>query len=456
MVPDSGTWNIRKCGASGNGSTPDTGIIQETIDRCHRQGGGRVLIPPGVYLTGSLLLKSAVELHLARGATLMGSPHIDDYLPGYTSSYMDRVPEGYPGNIVKAHLLAAKSSERISITGQGTIDGNGPAFFGEANQASSLKRFSIIESRPWHMVAFYDCEDVLMEGVHLLNTTTFSVCPHNCKRLRFEGLTVKNHPSTPNGDGIDIDCCRDVIIEDCFMDTADDCIAIKSGCLSNPSENRRDMPCENISVSSCVLKTRTTAVRLGVEGDNPIRNVNLNNLCIEGRRGIGLESCVLPSLGILNGTPIENVQVSQVTINNAVTPVYGVCGSDTSPEAGIGRLSIHQMQATSNGASIFYGKRGRPIDSLFMRDVYLKIKGAFNREPFPGEIPPNLHYPGGGAKDRVPYALYGRYLKNVILDGVTVDMEEASGPWAGPFRFDDTENATNENITVKKEKMHVK
>jgi len=441
IISESGVWNVRKCGAVGDGKTSNTEIIQEAINTCHLKGGGRVLIPPGVYLSGSLMLKSDVDLHLTRGATLLGSPNIQDYHPNLISEYVERIPAGFPKNIVAAHLLSAKNSERISITGQGTIDGNSSVFFGERRTDTRLKRFSIIDSRPWHTIAFYDCKDILVEGVHILNATTYSISPYNCKRVRIEGLTIRNHPSTPNGDGIDIDCCKDVIIYGCCIDTADDCIAIKSGSISNPPNfSRNGMPCENIIASNCNLKSMTTGVRLGVEGDNPIINVNLNNLSIESYRGIGLDSCVIKRVDIVEGTLIENVNISQVTINNSTTPVYAVCGSNTSPKASIGRVSIHQLQATGNGASIFYGKATKPIDYLSIRDVHLRIKGHFDRTPYPeGDIPDNLDYAKGGAKERVPYALYGRYLKNLRLDGITVDMKDATGPWAGNCRFDDTE-----------------
>ena len=299
------TYNVLDFGAVGNGSDNDGAAIQSAIDKCSSNGGGRVLLPGGkVYRSGSLVLRSHVELHLEMGAVLKGSDCLEDYnlfqLNSVGQDALD-VPTyencDYTGR-PSLFFLYAKDCEDVAITGLGRIDGNEEIFYGritpwhidgefyprvpllflENITHLSLLQVTLTGSAFWttHMVG---CSDVLIDSIHILNNLRLANC-----------------------DGIDPDHCKNVRIVNCHIETADDCIVFK-----NTAGAQAYGPCENIVVANCTLISTSAAIKFGTESEAPFRNFVVQN-CNISRTNRGI------SLQLRDGGCIENVTFSNLNI----------------------------------------------------------------------------------------------------------------------------------------------
>lgn len=301
-------YNVLDYGAVGDGTTNDAAAIQTAIDSCSAAGGGRVLFPGGkVYRSGSLVLKSNVELHLEMGAVLKGSDHLEDYnlfkadLSLTSTQTAIEIPTyekcDYTGSPV-LFFLYAKDCENISVTGFGTIDGNEEIFYGQVS--------------PWHIDgSFYPRVPLLfLENIvhlsilHVTLTGSAFWTTHmiGCNDVLIDGVRILNNLRLANCDGIDPDHCKNVRIANCHIETADDCIVFK-----NTANATHYGPCENIVVTNCTLMSTSAAIKFGTESESPFRNILIQNCNINrSNRGISLQ--------LRDSGSIENVTFSNINI----------------------------------------------------------------------------------------------------------------------------------------------
>ena len=272
-------YNVRAYGAVGDGRTNDAAAIQAAIDACTAGGGGTVLIPAGaVYLSGSLVLKSHVELHVERGATLKASGDWADITQrlasgALTSGVVD------PGAAQSGIFLAAYGAVDIGISGHGIIDGSGTEYVREATE--HIYRMPL--ERPF-TVFFIGCEQISLQDTEYRDGALWTVRLTGCTDVAIQGIRIDSDMRIPNTDGIDIDHCRGVRISDCSIRCPDDAI-----CLKASDEFARYGACENVTVTNCVLETRSSALVLGVDATAPIRNVIFSNCIItNSNRGLSL------------------------------------------------------------------------------------------------------------------------------------------------------------------------
>ncbi|MHB8523734.1 MAG: glycoside hydrolase family 28 protein [Limisphaerales bacterium] len=245
--------DVRKHGAKGNGQAKDTRAIQPAIDAAGK-AGGRVYFPPGNYLSGTLRLKSRVVIQLEAGATLIASPDdadFDAYEKLDYNSFADRETMDF-----SFALLQGRDLEQISIVGPGRIDGNRKKRGGP--KPIALKR----------------CRQVLVRDLTIVNAPNYNLSLLGCDGVDIVGVTIRNGYC----DGIDPDCCRDVRIANCFVESWDDAIVPKA---SFALGYRRST--ENFTVTNCVQTTACNALKLGTESSGDFKNIAFSNCAIFAR-----------------------------------------------------------------------------------------------------------------------------------------------------------------------------
>ena len=272
-------YDILTFGAKGDGVTDDAVAIQKAIDRCSAEGGGVVLVPRNhVFLSGPVELKSNVELHLEATATLKANPDETIY---HLSAFGENRGEGML-------WLWAKDAENISITGKGTIHGNGIAFMGaELEDSYELKPLAdqAFDPRP-HVLTLTNVTHLTIRDVTIREGAYWTVHLIGCNEAVIDGINLLNNLKIRNGDGIDLDHSKNVRIANCHITSGDDCI-----CLKNRREFEQYGSCHDIVVTNCVMSSRSCAIKIGSENMDSIYNVVFDNCIITGsNRGLGIQN----------------------------------------------------------------------------------------------------------------------------------------------------------------------
>ena len=268
-------WNVRDFGAKGDGAADDTAAVQSAIDK-----GGEVYLPPGVYSCGTLYLRSGGGLRLDDGATIRAIPDPSRY------NRPDFCPQNGSGeNKLAAHLIVAVGCTNVFVRG-GTIDGNSPHFHKGMKIHYRSMRGRPTKSWPkWlpaQMMFFCECDGVAVEDSRLVNATFWSCFFHGCDNVVARRLDVRTDPKIAGDDGIDVDSCRNVVVEDCVVDTGDDAIAIRGSPARLTDSSKA---CEHVRVRNCRVRSEyANGVRVGV-GGGTIRDVRVSNLTMENTRG---------------------------------------------------------------------------------------------------------------------------------------------------------------------------
>ena len=273
------TYDVLSFGAKGDGVTDDAVAIQKAIDRCSAEGGGIVLFPRNhVFLSGPVELKSNVELHLEATATLKANPDESIYK---LSAFGENRGEGML-------WLWAKDAKNISITGKGTIHGNGIAFMGaELEDSYELKPLAdqTFDPRP-HVLTLTNVQNLTIRDVTIREGAYWTVHLIGCDEAVIDGINLLNNLKIRNGDGIDLDHSKNVRIANCHITSGDDCI-----CLKNRREFEKYGSCHDIVVTNCVMSSRSCAIKIGSENMDSIYNVVFDNCIItSSNRGLGIQN----------------------------------------------------------------------------------------------------------------------------------------------------------------------
>lgn len=321
----------------GEGGAPDgKTIISEAIIKANKkiekQGGGTIYFPPGEYLTGPILLKSNTTLLIDAGAVLRFSDNFDDYLP--------YVEMRWEGTVMKSFspLIYAFHAVNITITGRGTIDGQGAKWWAETlrNVDEIRKTGNVLQENKWQkmwvkentglnvaenyagtirrkffrppFIQTYRCSNVRVEGITIINSPFWTVNPEFCENVTVKGVTIMN-PESPNTDGINPESCRNVHISDCHITVGDDCITLKSG--RDKDGRKYNIPCENITITNCTMLNGHGGVVIGSEMSGGIKNVVISNCVFDGTdRGIRVKT----TRG--RGGTVENIRISNIMMRD--------------------------------------------------------------------------------------------------------------------------------------------
>ena len=332
-------YKITKYGAVADGKTLNTEAFKKAIAECSKNGGGRVVVPKGEYLTGAIHLKSNVNLHVSKGATVKFSTNPKDYMPIVHTRW-----EGMELMHLSPFIYAFEQTN-IAVTGEGTLDGQGKSFFWKwhgnpkyggnpdvlSQKADRAKLYEMMDKnvpvaerifgenhylRP-QFIQPYKCKNVLIEGVKIIDSPMWEVHPVLCENVIVRKLHISSHG--PNNDGCDPESCKDVLVEDCFFDTGDDCIAIKSG--RNNDGRRLNVPTENVIVRGCEMKDGHGGITIGSEISGGVRNVFGENCKMDSPN---LDHALRVKNNASRGGLLENFYFRNITIGQVAHAVITI------------------------------------------------------------------------------------------------------------------------------------
>lgn len=274
--------NILSHNAVADGATDNCDAIQAAIDTCHKRGGGRVLIPgPGVFLSGGLLLKAGVELHLEHGAVLRASPDFGSHRElRLVDGNFNAGSAARPQEKEARCFIQGIGADDIAFSGRGMIDGNARAY--RDTDLGPIYRMKA--SRP-RLILLENCRRVTARDITIRDASNWSFHPVGCEDVLIDGIRLLNDLKTPNCDGIDPDHCKNVRIANCRIEAGDDGIVIK-----NHSSFAEYGACENITITNCTIVSTSTAIKIGTESHGDFRNIVVSNCVIDrSSRGIGIQ-----------------------------------------------------------------------------------------------------------------------------------------------------------------------
>lgn len=431
--------NILDFGAAGDGKTLCSAAIQKAVDECAGSGGGRVCIPAGVYLTGTIRLKSNVELYLEHGSVLKASTDLDDYneLEEYPQNSSCIESEGWCGK----HLILAVEQENVAVTGSGTIDGSGDFFLGEKQYPFLyIWRDGIAKTRPdlpartGPLICFVECTNVRVTGIRIQNHACWCLFCHGCECVRIHGIQVFNEAYYANSDGIDIDSCRFVTVSDCIINTGDDAIAIRGNAAKLKCSQKA---CEYVTISNCVLSSSSSVFRIGV-GIGKIRHIRVHGIVIErGGEAINL----MTSYCGRGEVPIEDVNFSDISATNVSFPI------NISSNAYIRNITIENFRCHATASVNIYAlpKCSGGDGSLGeITNIMLKNIEIFMTEP--ALQPSEAMYAQRGEA-----IIHGENASDILLDGVRIHIsEELLKDWNDVTRFENCGGAEIRNCVFPK------
>jgi hypothetical protein len=276
--------------------------------------------------------------------------------------------------------------------------------------------------RPLSLIALVNCDSIQFRDINLTNSPCYTLWLLGCNNVHVDGITIRNPHDGPNTDGIDVDCCSNVRIANCWIDSGDDAIAVRS----DASQLGVDKPCENINVTNCVLcSTPACALRVGYAGDSILRNCTFSNLTIyDTDIGIDMIS-ILPNWPtIMKGTRCENIVFNNITMRDVKRAIFIWMGNERGGDSQIymKNVAITNVIAQSRFGSYIGGYDHRNVEDITLANVRLTLTG---------QMPPEAALADADVWGGVihPCALYCNRAEGLRLIDVSLDFRQASGPW---------------------------
>jgi len=453
-------YNIKSFGAIADGVTLNTKAIQKAIDQAHADGGGIVVIPEGRFVSGSIILKNGVELHLEKKAVLLGSIDVADYIK------LNRWGKA---------LIMADGASNISISGRGTIDGRGSElalhidslfYAGKIDSAN----YYFAERRPWtelrpQIIEFNRCSTIKVTDVTIKNSACWVQAYEKCKNIIIDNVKVDSDAYW-NNDGIDIVDCQNVQITNCDINASDDGICIKSEDFS------LSQICDSIYIADCTVRSSSCAVKFGTSLVSGVRNVVIKNIkvydtyrsaiAIECTQGGFIENVLVENIvakntgnaifirigkvrGALKAGPLRNVVIRNINVTvpfDKPDKNYNIRGPDLA--------SFHNIFPSS-----ITGNPGVYVENVRIENIKIRYPGRGNKAY--ANLPlyrikdvPELEtsYPEFSMFGELPaWGFYVRHVKGLTFKNIDIKIEKPD--YRPAFVFDDTHDLKLESIKVR-------
>lgn len=371
-------FDITDYGAVGDGVTDNATAIQKAINDCSSSGGGIVLVPEkATFMTGPFDLMSRVDLRLENGSRLLANPDESVYSK---SAFRQNHGEG-------SIWIGGENARDVTISGMGTIDGNGITFMGpEEKAAYVLKEFSFFDRRP-HVLTALGFTNLTIRDVTFRNSAYWCLHLVGCDGVTIQGIRIENNLKIRNSDGIDLDHTRNVRILDCCIESGDDCI-----CFKTRREYEEFGPTENVTVSGCTMTSTSCAIKLGSENMDAIRNIAVRNCTIRSsNRGIGIQN---RDEGIIENVTFEDFVIEGRMFDDVwwgkAEPIYVTAykrkpsdGKDANVRFAAGQtegrvgevrnISFHNVTCRSENG-IFVGGEAGKVSNIAFNNVCMDVE----------------------------------------------------------------------------------
>lgn len=376
LICQSQDYVVTTLGVASDSTKLQTQAIQKIIDNAGENGGGTIVIPKGVYLTGALFFRPKTKLRLQEGAVLKGSDNIEDY---------PLLPSRMEGQnlLYYAALINAYYVDSFNITGPGTIDGNGLKFWKQfwAHRDSMRKEGKTATNLEVHrprLIFIWGCNDVTILNAKLQNAGFWTTHLYQCNNVLIEGCEIRSPfkpVAAPSTDGVDIDACKKVTIRNCYISVNDDAVCIKGGKGPNAHKQPQNGIVEDILVENCTFGNSHGALTLGSESIHA-RNIIMRNCKIDSRSSI-LRLKMRPDTYQI----YENITVEGITGSCGViialapwTQFFDLKGSTEKPFGTVRNITFSNIDVKANSLGTMKGNPDDKISGIVFKNVMMNGK----------------------------------------------------------------------------------
>ncbi|MGC9375269.1 MAG: glycoside hydrolase family 28 protein, partial [Bacteroidales bacterium] len=423
-------YNIKDYGAIGDSITLDQKAIQKAVDKAYSNGGGTVLVPaPGRYLTGTIVLKDNINFKVEAGAKIVGSDCHEDYIQVEKAAARGK----YDKPKMSEHLIYAINAKNITISGKGTIDGNGFHFW---ESFDTLPRW--IKAKPdrvSNLVEIIECQNINIEDITLINSPEWTCHIFDSDDILIDGVRIINNLYGPNNDGIDMSGVRNVRVTNCNIKTCDDAICLKTLVGSRTTHN--------VTVTNCVLQTTCVALKLG-ETVKDMSDITFSNCVItESSRAFGIYATW--------GGHLSNILVDNIVCNTNAPLVlnrpfqisawnrYDKEGNLLWEGGSISNVIISNFVATTEGRALITANHDKKIENITLENIQFIYPYIENPEDYAAEATSNQFY--GIEKDAMAAkaSLVVSNVDNIMIDHMQVKwpvQELIPEEWNHPERIE--------------------